>query len=303
MSDSSSRVRWTQADLAKLDGQIVAVLAEDWPQSVRHVFYRMTDPRLPVSVPKTEDGYRRVQRRCLELRRKGAIPYGHISDATRRGFHVSSFTSGGDFIRSMAGLYRGQLWTPDLPHVEVWTESRSLAGVLEDECERLAVSLYPSGGFSSATLIWEAAEHIDEMGRDRAIVFYIGDYDPAGVLIDRSIEADFRAHLRTPLEFRRLAINESQILSFDLPTKPRKSTDRRRPDIVETVEAEAMPANEMRRILREAVEAELPGGALHAVEVAEESEREGLAALGFYVGRDGIDSALAAVYGTGTVKP
>ena len=29
-------------------------------------------------------------------------------------------------------MYRGQLWGPDLPRVEVWTESRSLAGVLID---------------------------------------------------------------------------------------------------------------------------------------------------------------------------
>ena len=43
--------------MAALDDQIRAVLAADNPQSVRHVFYRLTDPTGPVSVPKTERGY------------------------------------------------------------------------------------------------------------------------------------------------------------------------------------------------------------------------------------------------------
>ena len=113
------RNRATKLQQATLDDQIVDVLGEDHPQSVRHVFYRMTDPRLPEPVEKTEHGYRRVQRRCLALRRNGRIPYGWISDATRRGYHVSTFDGPGDFIRrhrskcgnsslhTRAGLSRG----------------------------------------------------------------------------------------------------------------------------------------------------------------------------------------------------
>ena len=274
------RNRATKLQQAALDDQILEVLGEDHPQSVRHVFYRMTDPRLPEPVEKTDHGYQRVQRRCLALRRAGRIPYPWISDSTRRGFHVATFAGPGEFIRRYAGLYRTQLWTANLPHVEVWCESRSLAGVLVDTCRELAVSLYPSGGFTSATLAYEAAREIDRRKRDRAVVLYVGDFDPAGVLIDQSIETELRSHLATPLEFHRLAVNEHQIAELDLPTKPRKATDRRRLDIAETVEAEAIPAGVMRAMVREAVESYLPAGALNAAKVAEESERDGLRALG-----------------------
>ena len=209
---------------------------------------------------------------------EGGYPW--ISDSTRRGFHVATFAGPGEFIRRYAGLYRAQLWTANLPHVEVWCESRSLAGVLVDTCRELAVSLYPSGGFTSATLAYEAAREIDRRKRDRAVVLYVGDFDPAGVLIDQSIETELRSHLATPLEFHRLAVNEHQIAELDLPTKPRKATDRRRLDIAETVEAEAIPAGVMRAMVREAVESYLPAGALNAAKVAEESERDGLRALG-----------------------
>ena len=303
------RNRPTKLQQATLDDQILDVLGEDHPQSVRHCFYRLTDPRLAQPVPKTEHGYRRVQRRCLALRRNGRIPYGWISDATRRGYHVDTFDGPGDFIRRFAGLYRAELWTEDLPHVEVWVESRSLAGVLTDTCRDLAVSLYPAGGFTSATLAYEAAIEIDRGDRDSAAVLYVGDYDAAGLLIDQSIEAELRSHLATPLDFHRLAVNEDQIAELDLPTKPRKVCkvcrgdgcakcggtgygDRRRLDIAETVEAEAIPAAIMRRMVREAVESYLPEGALQRARVAEESEREGLRALGKEIDEWGIESVL-----------
>ena len=275
--------RRTREQIKILDAQIVNILSEDHPQSVRHVFYRMTNPRLSEFVEKTDLGYQQVQRRCLRLRRNGTIPYGWIADASRRGYHTPTYTNAGEFVERMASMYRGELWTRDLPHVEVWCESRSLAGVLQNECVELAVSLYPAGGFTSATLAWDAAREIDQHQRDMAVVLYVGDYDPAGVLIDRSIEKELRRHLETPLSFLRLGINEDQIEAYDLPTKPRKSGERRRLDIRETVEAEAMPAADIRRIVREAIERYLPDGVRDTIQVAEQSEQDGLESLGIAI--------------------
>jgi len=289
MKSTTKRRRSTKAEQATLDDQILAVLREDHPQSVRHVYYRMTDPRLEVVIPKTEHGYQRVQRRCLALRRSGRLAYGWISDSTRTGFHVDTYVDAGDFVEAMAGLYRGRLWTPDLPHVEVWVESRSLAGVLRDTCRQLAVSLYPCGGFTSATLAYEAADYVRAIRPERVVVVYVGDFDPAGVLIDQSLESELRRHLGAiPLEFRRLAVNPDQIAKWNLPAKPRKAGDRRRPDVRETVEAEAVPAATMRALVREAVESYLPAGALDAVRVAEASEREGLRKLGAHLTEYGL---------------
>lgn len=103
------RIRRTSAQVAMLDSQIVDVLADDHPQSVRHVYYRMTDPRLPEPVEKTDAGYRTVQNRCLLLRRSATVPYGWISDMSRQGYLVNTFDDGADFVSRMSGLYRGDL--------------------------------------------------------------------------------------------------------------------------------------------------------------------------------------------------
>lgn len=276
------RERRTKAQIEQLDQQILDVLSEDHPQSVRHVFYRMTDPRLPEPVEKSERGYRHVQHRVKELRRNGRIPYNFITDATRRGFHVNTFSGAADFIRRMSGLYRADLWQEAACYVEVWTESRSIAGIIEDDCDELAVSLYPCGGFSSITLAFEAAEEITricERTHQHPVILFIGDYDPAGVLIDKSLQAELQRHLAMDFTFTRLGITPEQIEEYDLPTKPRKATDRRSLDVRHTVEAEAMPAHVLRRLLRDAVEAHLPAQALLAAKVAEESEREMLRVL------------------------
>lgn len=54
-----------------------------------------------------------------------------ITDATRRGYFVDAFSSAADFVRRMAGLYRGDLWARSDSYVEIWCESRSIASVIE----------------------------------------------------------------------------------------------------------------------------------------------------------------------------
>lgn len=284
-----TRSRRTGEEVAQLERQIYAVLAEDHPQSVRHVFYRMTDPRLPVFVEKSDHGYKQIQHRMTEMRRAGTLPYGWVTDATRRGYFVDTFNSQAEFIAAYAGLYRADLWRYAEEYVEVWCKSRSIAGVIEQECTDLAVSLFPSGGFTSLTLAYSSAMEINRAtnnGQKDAHVIYIGDFDPAGVLIDLSIEKELRQHLHSAvdLSFHRIAITEDQIEQYDLPTKPRKAGDVRSRHVKHTVEAEAMPAQTMRKLLRHTIEAFLPDGALEVARVAEKSEQEGLRALAAEMG-------------------
>src|SRR5262245_41383735 len=269
------RDRRTKEQLARLDKQIVDVLRRDNPQSVRHVFYRMTDPRLPEPVEKSERGYRHVQARLKALRRDGSVPYGWVSDSTRRGYHTPTYNNAAEFLRQVKGLYRAPIWKESPYHIEVWVESRSIAGVLVDLCEELAVSLYPCGGFASITLAYEAAEQINNAYDEcNYVVLYVGDYDPAGVLIDKALEAEIRTHLNPSidLDFIRVGITPDQIAEYNLPTKPRKLSDKRAQEISRTVEAEALPAEDLREILRDEIESYLPDNAREVARAAEASE-------------------------------
>jgi len=117
------RTRRTKAELNQLDNQMLEILQEDHPQSVRHMFYRMTDPTLPVYVPKSDtganNGYKVIQRRLAKLRKEGRLNYGWISDMSRRGYFVNTFNNAADFVLKMANQYRGDLWRDAECRVEV----------------------------------------------------------------------------------------------------------------------------------------------------------------------------------------
>jgi hypothetical protein len=285
MSDLSlnhgKRERRGNDRLAQLDNQIIAVLTEDHPQSVRHVFYRMTDPRLPEPVEKSDRGYRLVQARCVDLRRSGRVPYDWIADMSRRGYRTATFDDASDFLHRLAPLYRADLWRDAECQVEVWVESRSIASVLLADCKTLAVDLFPCGGFSSMSFAHAAAQQRNASLDTRPlVVLHVGDFDPAGVLIDVALERELREHLRgVALDFRRIAINEEQVVAYDLPTKPRKVSDLRSLHVTYSVEAEAMPAAALRAIVRGDIEALLPDGALDDSLEEEEFEQARIAEL------------------------
>lgn len=177
------------------------------------------------------------------MRKNGAIPYRWVSDASRRAHYTDTFSGAGDFLWRYASVYRADcgkiLATITLkcgPNLDPWqVYSRMIAASWRSPRDSLA-----------------------------------------GVLIDRKIEQGLRKHLGAdfPLHFERVAINREQIDRYNLSTKPRKTSDRRRLDIQQTVEAEVMPEKTMRALVRDKIESYLEPGALAVARIAVESERE-----------------------------
>ena len=155
--------RLTNAEMELLDQSILAVLERSRPQSVRHVYYVLVG-NIPELVPKNDQGYQTVDRACIRLRQTGRLPYSWVSDSTRMGYHVATYENAGELISRHAEYYRLDLWRRAKAHVEVWCESRSIAAVLLPLCRELCVSLYPTGGFSSLTQTWEAAQLMQARG-------------------------------------------------------------------------------------------------------------------------------------------
>ena len=279
----------------QLDLQIIEVVGMDAPMSVRHVFYRMTDPRLEAPVSKDQKGYLKVMNRLLALRRSSRVRYRDIVDTSRRGYFVETYANGADFLSDLATSYRGDLWKGVDHHVEVWCESRSIAGVLQGTCRDYAVSLYPAGGFSSETFVYQAAQMITDNGQNSTLL-YIGDYDPAGVLIDADIEEKMNRHLcgSVDIEFKRIAVNRQQIAAMGLPTKPRKETDKRSLQVESTVEAEAVPAPTMRAMLAEELRQFIPDSTLRAQRFNDDDERISLRHIAQAISHYGVTTGDAA---------
>lgn len=274
MPRALKRKRLTTAELAELEAAIIAEVESEYPQSVRHIFYALC---YLANVQKLESGYRRIQRLALNLRKQGRLPYERIADGTRYRIKPNTYGSMEEAINETARFYRQALWRDSDVYVEVWCESDSMAGVLGPVTNRYDISLMSSRGFSSHTFLHQAGVEMTSIGKP-TFVFYIGDYDPSGMLIGENIEKHLRNFAPTiDIHFERLLIMPDQIEEFDLPTKPVKhSTHSRRFSGTQTVEAEAMPAGQTRDILEQAILRHIDAREIEVLNVVEDEERQAL---------------------------
>ena len=270
---SMGKQRRSPGEMDTLRAAIYAVAEADRPVSIRHIFYRMVVLGL---VEKTDKGYQQLQKATVDMRDTKALPYAWIEDSSRRAYWNTGYAGLGAFAEDAASIYRRDYWDCTDTIVEVWCESRSLIGALGQVCREYVVPLFPSGGFSSMSFTYQAAVLFQESGRGNAVVLYLGDHDQAGVLIDKAIERRLREFLVDwpgVLTFTRLAVNDDQIDSMGLPTRPPKASDTRSKEVTRAVEAEAIPAPTMRGIVSAALQELIPEKVLRQEKMIEEQEQ------------------------------
>ena len=240
----------------------------DYAQSIRQVFYRVVDT--PGSgVPKTDNGYRRVQRLLKKLREDGVIAYDQIVDQSRLilldGHHPSSRYQTPDYYAQqatqyLAYAYQEDYWQNKDTYLQVWCESRGAAATIQDTCAAYGVGLIPARGQTSLTLIHEAAQIIASRAKEEVNILYIGDYDEAGVNIGISVYERLYTILSNRwnghIYFHRIAINDEQIADWNLPTKPAKTVGRHLRN--QTVEVESIPVPTLRTLVEDSIEEYLP---------------------------------------------
>jgi hypothetical protein len=264
--------------MAKLREAIYEVLDVDNPMTVRQVFYRLVALGI---IDKTENDYKNaVGRVLLQLRREGEVPYRWVADNTRWMRKPSTWPSVEGMLEHTARTYRRDLWADQNVYVELWCEKDALAGVIMEETGPWDVPLMVTKGFSSETYLYEAAQAIIAEEKP-AYLYYFGDHDPSGVMIDRSI----RRHLarmapEAEIHFQRVAVLPEQIRELRLPTRPtKKSGSHGRHFKGRSVELDAIPAQQLRLMVRECIEQHVDQRAFEITKIAEGNERELLARL------------------------
>jgi hypothetical protein len=254
---------------------IFSTLAGDHPMTVRQVFYRLA---VDGTVPKTDasTGYGTVQRLLVEMRRSGAVPYAWIADSTRWMRKPRTFDSMEAALQITAETYRRSLWAESSDYVEIWIEKDALAGVVLDVTAEFDVPLMVTRGYSSLSFVQSAAAAIN--ARDQlTFVYYLGDHDTSGLDISRTLEENLIEFTDGLVDFERIAVNEEQIADMGLPSRPTKKTDSRAKNFVgDSVELDAIPAPEIRRLVRDAIERHVDQHQLAVLQKIEAEERRQL---------------------------
>ena len=264
--------------MAELRAQIVEVLTEDNPQTIRSVFYRLVSRG---AVSKTEAAYQGIVVRLLtKMRLDGAIPFEWITDGTRLRRKPPSSSDMSAALSQFQESYRRDLWQDQDAYVEVWSEKDAITGVLVEETWEYDVPLMSCRGYPSVTYLHSAAEEISRQGKP-AHLYYFGDFDPSGMDITRNVEARLREFApKADITFKRVAVTVEQIETLHLPTRPTKKTDSRSKGFSgESVEVDAIEPQELRRILRSCITSHLSMDDIRSNMRTERLERETLSAF------------------------
>jgi hypothetical protein len=268
------RFRRTKSAIGGIRDAIKNLLAEDHPQTVRQVFYALTVRGL---IQKAEIEYQRTAVRLLgEMREAGTIPFEWIADNTRWMRKPSTFVGLDACLDATSKHYRRNLWAAMPVYVEVWCEKDALAGVLMEETEVYDVPLMVARGYASLSFLHSAASVIAAKGKP-AHIYHFGDLDPSGVDAARDIEAKLRRYAPgAEIHFERPAVTREQVARWSLPSRPTKTSDPRAKKFgsATSVELDAIPARQLRELVRACIERHVDRQQLDLLRVAEKSERE-----------------------------
>lgn len=242
------------------------------PMTVRQMFYALVSMG---AIPKVEAAYNQTSYHLLQMRRRGLIPYGFISDNTRWMRKPSTYNSLADFLRISQDAYRRALWANQNTYVEVWVEKDALAGVFLEVTREWDVPLMVTRGFPSETFVYEAAETIKQQEKP-VYLYYFGDHDPSGAAIPETTYDKLR-EFGARFNFEQVAVLPWQIERWGLPTRPTKQTDTRAKNWQGgSVELDAIPVPRLRELVRNVITRHIDQRALEESQRVEHLERETL---------------------------
>jgi len=124
------------------------------------------------------------------------------------------------------------------------------------------VPLVPVSGFCAGFIHQVARRHIDPIDPEIPLVlYYLGDYDPAGTHLMRDVEAKFRRYPpAATIDFVQLALNREQVDRYELPTRPTKrlgNLHAKNFEDDESVELDALPIDILQDMVRTAIESHI----------------------------------------------
>lgn len=269
--------RRSRAQIEALKHAIYAELMHDHPQTCRGLFYRLVSAGV---IEKTENAYQGiVVRLSAQMRRVGDLPYAWIADGTRWMRKPRTWTGLRRALENTRDTYRRALWENQPNYCEVWCEKDAVTGILVGVTASWDVPLMVCRGYPSLTFLHSAAENIRDVGKP-TIIYYFGDHDPSGADIYRMVR-DELARMVGPeveIDFERVAVLPWQVEAFGLLTRPTKKSDSRSRNFTgESVEVDAIPARELKRICNQKIEALIDAEELARLRIIEQAERATLA--------------------------
>jgi hypothetical protein len=272
-------------------------LRKHWPLSVRQVHYALLNdpPLIHASKPgsrykNTKESYKAAIDVITRARLAGAVPFSAIDDETRPMQIWDLHTSVASFMRGemdgfLKGFYRDLLQSQP-NQIEVIGEKNTIANIISPVAAEFCAPFTIGRGYSSLPPRQKMAERFRKSGKEKLILLVVSDFDPEGEDIAhsfaRSLRDDFFISNIEPIK---VCLTRDQVDDMNLPPMMKaKKASSRHDKFVErhgndVFELEAVPPEELQKILRQSIDSVLDVRAFNAEIEAEKRDAAHLAGV------------------------
>ena len=233
--------------------------------TVRQLYYRLVAALI---IPNNVASYHNLVNVLTRARKVDLIDPNKFVDRGRAVTPPSGYTNLREYSDIIRTAYHRRPNDGQPHYVEVWTEKDALSVVIGDAAAPYGATLVVSKGYSSYTILTEAAKRLRKQikirGEEGVHLLYFGDFDPSGEDIFRVICDETEALTGYVLHVEKVALTRALIDQHNLPPMPTKGTDTRTPGFRaahgdDAVELDALPPDQLELVVSEACEQYLTG--------------------------------------------
>ncbi|MCE9545761.1 MAG: ParB N-terminal domain-containing protein [Planctomycetia bacterium] len=261
-----------------------------WPLSDRQIHYALLNapPLIHASKPASRYGntlssYKALVDLLTRARLAGDIGMEAIADETRPVVVWGVHPTAGGFIGSeLDGFLKGywrDLLQSQPNHIELVVEKNTVAPIVRPVAARFCLPMTSGRGYCSLPPRAAIAERFQDSGKEKLVLLIVSDFDPDGEAIAeslaRSLRDDFDIDDIHPVK---VALTAEQVAAYNLPPELKaKTTSSRYRGFTEkfgddVFELEALPPEELQRIVERAIDAVLDRPAFNAELDAEKQD-------------------------------
>ena len=222
----------TSADLKKLFYRKRARIAEQaihvvnemrdyWPLTVRQAYYQLVAREV---IPNKKKEYDRMSEILVRLREHELVPWAAIEDRSRRTIPKRGYSDVTQWLQERLGCIdpryygRCRVRTQGV-YVEISSEKDALTKIISEAVWPYCTRINVVRGQASATIVHDMATRFDAaiMRGQQPILVHLGDLDPSGVTIPKSIADKMERRHSVLLDVRHIALTPEQVEQYDLP--------------------------------------------------------------------------------------
>jgi len=306
MGSGRRRIDWSEiVDL--VEREVVPYFSSQGVKpTLRTIFYYLVSKGL---IPNTRSSYKSLSRVLVSARKRGVLSWDFLADRTRSVYRdfddsyksekdldyvklrceqklneISIETLLSDFFDYLAVSKTVGYWARQPVIPEIWIEKEALAETVHRWVRKYEVNVRVNRGYPSWTFIYENVRELRTLliDHEQVVVYYLGDYDPSGVDIERFLrEALSYFNIEEEkVKLVRLAVTPEQVEKYNLPPRPEdaetlaklardpRSKKYKLQYIVELDALVAYVPQEFKRIITEAIER------VHDKEIYDEVRRQ-----------------------------